>query len=162
MKVLDPIEPTQDDQEFAAQAVRQFSSGAQVRLESERTPLVRPRGRAAEPAIIANVAAERFVVIPARIAALFQQILVQVASGKAVTIVPYDRMLSTQDAADLLNVSRPFLVKLLEQEHVPIQKVGNRRRIAFPEVVKLKEKFRRQSDEAFKELAAIDNEIGID
>jgi excisionase family DNA binding protein len=71
-------------------------------------------------------------------------------------------MLSTQDAADLLNVSRPFLIKLLEQENVPIQRVGNRRRIAFPDVLKLKEKLRKRSGEAFNKLAELDEELGIE
>ena len=70
-------------------------------------------------------------------------------------------MLTTQDAADFLRVSRPFLIKLLEKEKVPIQKVGNRRKRAFPEVLKLKGKLTDQSDAALKELAELDAELGL-
>jgi excisionase family DNA binding protein len=85
-----------------------------------------------------------------------------VANGKAVTIVPHDKMLTTQDAADLLNVSRPFLVKLLEKENVKFQKVGNRCRIAFQDVLELKQRLRKESQEGFNQFAEIDEEIGLD
>jgi excisionase family DNA binding protein len=105
---------------------------------------------------------EEFVIVPAKIAELFQRVLLEVAAGHAVSIVPHERMLSSQDAADFLHVSRPFLIKLLEEEHVEIQKVGNRRRIAFGEVLKLKGKLRKRSDKAFSKLAELDHELGIE
>jgi excisionase family DNA binding protein len=111
---------------------------------------------------LANRAQEQFVAVPAKIAELFQRILVEVAAGHAVSIVPHEQMLSSQDAADFLQVSRPYLIKLLTEEGVEIQKVGNRRRIAFGEVLKLKEKLRKRSDKAFRELAKLDSELGID
>jgi excisionase family DNA binding protein len=155
MKLADPIVPTQDDQEFAAEAVRRFSPKSRAQAN------VIQFGRA-EPASFSHMANVPLAVVPAHIAALFQQILVQVANGKAVTIVPHDRMLSTQDAADLLNVSRPFLIKVLEKEKVHIQRVGNRRRIAFQDVLKLKQKMRKRSDEAFNKLAELEEELGVE
>jgi excisionase family DNA binding protein len=138
MSVLTPIQPTEDDQEFAAQAMRQFSTlsftlreklADQVKAERTKPGL--------EPPPMA--------LVPAHIAELFRQILAVIAQGKPVTIVPLDRMLTSQDAADLLNVSRPFLVKLLEKENIPVQRVGNRRRIAFKDVMALKDKLQKRS-----------------
>jgi len=149
MRVIDPIEPTQDDQEFAEKAMRRFSSlGHLSPLKGTAEFVMQDR--------------DMPVVVPAHIAELFRQILVQVANGNAVTIVPYNKMLSTQDAADLLNVSRPFAIKLLEQEKVSIQRVGNRRRVAFSEVMKLREKLRERSEEAFNKMAELDQELGIE
>jgi excisionase family DNA binding protein len=158
MKAANLIEPDQDDQEFAAQAVRQWFP------KSRRQANVIHYGRAESPesALLGEMQKVPLAVVPAHIAELFHQILVEVASGKAVTIVPHDKMLTTQDAADLLNISRPFLIKLLEKEKVKIQKVGNRRRIAFQDVLELKQKMRKQSEEAFNRLAEIDEEIGLD
>lgn len=155
MKAANLIEPDQDDQEFAAQAIRRLfpKSRSQANVMHFGRAESAPRGHIVETPL---------AVVPAHIAALFHQILVQVASGKAVTIVPHDKMLTTQDAADLLNISRPFLIKLVEKEKIPIQKVGNRRRIAFQDVLELKRKMRKQSEEAFNRLADIDEEIDLE
>lgn len=155
MKAANLIEPDQDDQEFAAQAIRRLFAKRQGQAN------VMHFGRA-ESTARGHVAEAPLAVVPAHIAALFHQILVQVASGKAVTIVPHDKMLTTQDAADILNVSRPFLIKLLDREKIPIQKVGNRRRIAFQHVLQLKQKMRKESEEAFNRLAEIDEEIDLE
>ena len=93
---------------------------------------------------------------------MFTHILVQFAQGKAVTIVPNDAMLTTQDAADFLNVSRPFLIKLLGEHNVLIQKVGNRRKIPFTEVQRLKGIMQTRSQSALEELAQLDQELGLE
>jgi excisionase family DNA binding protein len=105
---------------------------------------------------------DEFVLVPARVAQMFAHILNQFAQGKAVTIVPNEAMLTTQDAADFLNVSRPFLIKLLGEHDVLIQKVGNRRKIPFTEVQRLKEILQTNSREALTELAKLDQELGLE
>jgi excisionase family DNA binding protein len=105
---------------------------------------------------------DEFVLVPARVAQMFAHILNEFAQGKAVTIVPNEAMLTTQDAADFLNVSRPFLIKLLGEHDVLIQKVGNRRKIPFTEVQRLKEILQTNSREALTELAKLDQELGLE
>ncbi|MBO9573459.1 MAG: helix-turn-helix domain-containing protein, partial [Chitinophagaceae bacterium] len=54
--------------------------------------------------------------------------------GKGLEMIPLEENLSTQEAADLLNVSRPFLIKLLEEGKIPFQKVGTHRRVKLSDV----------------------------
>ena len=68
---------------------------------------------------------EETIELPAGAVKLLQGILEGMASGRAVTIVPQNAELTTQQAADFLNVSRPFLVQLLEQRKLPFRLVGN-------------------------------------
>jgi excisionase family DNA binding protein len=67
---------------------------------------------------------------------LLKEILQYMAKGKAITLIPSDSELSTQQAADMLGVSRPHLVKLLEEGKIPYRKIGSHRRILFEDLGK--------------------------
>lgn len=69
------------------------------------------------------------VTIPRKALDLLRFILASMAEGKAVSLIPSDSELSTQQAADMLHVSRPHFVKLLEQGAIPFKKVGSHRRV---------------------------------
>ena len=88
-------------------------------------------------------AATQAITVPRSAVQLLAQILAQMAQGHAVTLVPIRAELSTQRAAELLNVSRPFMVKLLDEGRLPYRKVGKHRRIRLVDVLA----YKRRDDE---------------
>jgi excisionase family DNA binding protein len=95
------------------------------------------------------------VLMPA-LARSLMELLRHVGSGRAVTIVPTDEMLTTQKAADILNVSRPHLIKLLESKALPHEKVGRHRRIRAEDVFNYKKRRDAERAQALAELAEAD------
>lgn len=104
---------------------------------------------------------EETIELPAAAVKLLAEILEDMASGRAVTIVPQDAELTTQQAADVLNVSRPFLIRLLEEKKIPFRKVGTHRRIRFEDVLKYKQGIDAERRKALDELAAEAQELDM-
>jgi excisionase family DNA binding protein len=90
--------------------------------------------------------------IPSRAVRLLFSILIQMAEGNAVTLIPIHTELTTQEAADLLFVSRPFLVRLLETGDIPYHKVDAHCCIKLADLLVYKKKMDSESREAREEL----------
>lgn len=92
------------------------------------------------------------------LANLLMELLRHVGRGDAVTLVPVSKMLTTQQAADILNVSRPFLVSLLEGGDIQFSLVGRHRRIKAEHLFAYKKKRDAKRSDALSRLAASDAE----
>jgi excisionase family DNA binding protein len=100
------------------------------------------------------------LVVPRAGAALLAAVMNAVAKGQGVTVVPSGARLTTQQAADILNVSRPYLIGLLEKGEIEYKLVGRHRRIPFQALME----YQRHADQAARaaadELSALSKELG--
>ncbi len=99
--------------------------------------------------------------VPLTALKLLASILKGLSEGKPVQVVPIDMEVSTQVAADMLNVSRPFLVKLLEDGKLPYFKVGRHRRVKFEDVVAYKKQMQVNRRQLLSEMMQEDEESGL-
>jgi excisionase family DNA binding protein len=100
------------------------------------------------------------VELPDSIFRILHQIVNYVTAGKGVSLIPVNKELTTQEAADLLNVSRPFLIKLLEQGKIGFSLVGTHRRIRFDELMAYKKKRDDKRSQLLDDMARISQEAG--
>jgi excisionase family DNA binding protein len=99
------------------------------------------------------------VTLPRGAVRLLKDILAEMAQGHGVTVLPLHEELSTQQAADLLNVSRPYLVGLLEEGKIPSRLVGNHRRVRLDDLLAYKQHDDRERLNVLDELVAQAQEL---
>lgn len=102
------------------------------------------------------------VEIPASAAQLLVRLLSEMAKGNAVTLIPIHAELTTQRVADLLGVSRPFVVKEIEEGRLPARKVGTHRRVLFQDLMAYKKRADASRQKALDELSELDQELGLE
>ena len=142
--------PTPDEAILARESSRRLACYLSAKPQAPLRLLIQPEDAPAET-----------VSIPATAFRLLNDILMQMARGNAVTLIPVHAELTTQQAADILNVSRPFLVEQLEKSVIPYRKVGTHRRILFEDVMTYKETMDRHRLEALDELSAQAQELDM-
>ena len=88
------------------------------------------------------------------------EIIQEMAAGKAVMLIPVDAELTTQEAADLLNVSRPYFVKLIDEGKIPCRTVGRYRRVRYEDLLKYQQLADARRQSAMDSLVAQAQELG--
>ena len=111
--------------------------------------------------VAGNEPVEETLPIPAFVFRLLTNILKEMAEGNAVTLIPIHAELTTQQAAELLHVSRPYFVRLLEEGQIPHRKVGTHRRVLFKDVSAYKNRIDADRLKVLDELAAQAQELGM-
>lgn len=100
--------------------------------------------------------------LPPKILRMFANMLGAMSQGQPVTILPRSMEVTTQEAAMILNVSRPYLIKLLTEKRIPFHKLGKHRRIRLEDILKYKEERRETSLNALQALADQAQELGME
>ena len=139
-ETIEPVTPTEKDTALAKESSRKLAP--LLGSKKEMTLQVLKDGNPSEPVLV-PMAAVRMLV----------HILTEMAQGNAVSLIPIHAELSTQEAADLLNVSRPFLVKLLDEGKIPSRKVGTHRRVLFSDLAAYKKQNDKERQQALEDLA---------
>lgn len=142
--------PSADDKYLAIESSRQLTRILASHQESPLHVRIERENEAGES-----------ISIPASAFRLLNDILTEMAKGNAVTLIPVNAELTTQEAADLLNVSRPFLIEQLENGILPYRKVGTHRRILFNDLLAYKQTMNHKRLNSLSELSAIDQELGL-
>ena len=101
------------------------------------------------------------IILPASVVRLLKDILAEMAQGHAVALLPVQAELTTQQAADLLNVSRPYLIRLLEDSKIPFRLVGQHRRVRFDDLLAYQRKDDEDRRRVADELTADAQELGM-
>jgi excisionase family DNA binding protein len=133
--------PLDGEVKAAVQGLRDLAAFLSTQFETQRIEIFDKENKA-HP-----------VELPTSALRLLMDILGELAIGNAVKVVPVHAELTSQEAADLLNVSRPHLVKLLEMGELPFHKTGRHRRVLFSDLMRFKDRRDQASHEAMEALA---------
>jgi excisionase family DNA binding protein len=145
---------TQQAKERIEKNMRRSDNGALMRLEAALADI----DAETEVTVTAN---GKTVEVPYSVAQLLGQYASLLRRGHGASLVPLNRRLSTQEAADILGVSRPYLVRLVDSGEIPHEKVGNRRRLVLEDVLEYKQARDAVRRESLRELVHLDEEQGL-
>lgn len=143
------VQPGSIDAEVAGRAVRRIKD---YLMRSPEQPTVHVVGEHGD---------EDPLILPREAVTLLAFILAQAAEGRGVTVIPSHAELTTQQAADMLNVSRPYVIKLLETGEIPFRLIGKHRPIKCEDLQEYKRRDDAERRTAADELAALGQELGI-
>lgn len=142
------VAPTQEESALAKESGRQL---ARMLSKHPKDATINVRAQDSDESITIPVAAFR----------MLSEILNQMAQGNAVTLIPVHAEMTTQEAADLLNVSRPFLIQLLENKTIPHRKIGTHRRVRFSDLIAYKKAIDSTRLQTLGELAKEAQELNM-
>jgi excisionase family DNA binding protein len=142
--LIDAIQPTSAEAELARESSRRLSpfidGNLRLRVAGKKGPEIE---------------------LPAVAVRLLVRVMSEMAAGNAVSLIPIQAELTTQEAADLLGVSRPFLVKQLEEGQIPFRKVGTHRRVLLQDLQAYKEQIDAARLKTLEDLAREGQDLGL-
>jgi excisionase family DNA binding protein len=147
--MIDPIAPSESDVEVAKVSSRKLASVA-----GQKKAITQVQ-------IVAGGHSREVIDLPTSAMKLLLRILTEMGKGNAVTLMPIHAQLTTQQAAELLGVSRPFVVKELKSGKLNYQMAGTHRRIQYSDLMEYKAKMRQEHDSAMDELVKQAQELGM-
>ena len=151
LALANPIQPSEQDSKLAQEGSRVLSK--YIKTGSDQTQQL--------ISILSDNNTNEVVSLPSSVLKLLLEILTKMARGNAVTLIPINAELSTQQAAELLNVSRPFVIQLIESKLLPSRKVGTHRRILFQDLMLYKNKIDYEREKVLDQLVAEAQELNM-
>ncbi len=146
---FETVAPTEADALLARESSRRLAAHKLGKRSSVRIQLLDDSDRA------------ETVAVPASALRMFLHLLTEMSQGNAVTLIPTHAELTTQEAANLLSVSRPYLVKLLDEEKIPCRTVGKYRRVRFDDLMAYKSKDDEARARILDQMTAEAQELGM-
>jgi excisionase family DNA binding protein len=143
------------------QTVSPSETDAKLALESSRLLATHKLGKRSSVRIRLDNDQAEVITVPASALRLFLHLLTEMSQGNAVTLIPTHAELTTQQAADLLNVSRPYVVKLLDDGKIPCRTVGKYRRVRFDDLMAYKRKDDEVRAKVLDQLTTEAQELGM-
>ena len=110
---------------------------------------------------IAIVADGQEIEMPSIVSIALMEVIKTLNKGNSITLIPMDKELTTQQAADILNVSRPYFIKLLETGEIPFKKTGTHRKILMQDLMKYREQRAETRKSKIEELSSLSQELGL-
>lgn len=110
---------------------------------------------------IAIIADGQEIKIPSIVSIALLEVIKTLNKGNSITLIPMDKELTTQQAADILNVSRPYFIKLLENGEIPFKKTGTHRKILMQDLMKYREQRVENRRLKIEELSQLSQELGL-
>lgn len=141
--------PAPHEVELAQRGKRELIAHLSTKLETQRISILDADSKT------------HTIELPTSALTMLIDILGELAAGNAVQIVPVHAELTTQEAANMLNVSRPHMVKLLEEGKLPFHKTGRHRRVLFADLMTYKKARERESLDAMQALAEQAQDLGM-
>ncbi len=141
--------PSAEEIALAKLGSQELSAVIESNGEAQRINVVDKQGQAHE------------VMIPASALNLMIEVLTQLGQGNSVSITPIHAELTTQEGADMLNMSRPTFIKLLDSNEIPFTRTGNRRKVAFADLMEYKEQLEKRRLASLDELSQLDQDLGM-
>ncbi len=149
MNLLQETLPTPEEIALAKISSRELSAVLQTKGNSQTLSITDREG--VVHAVKLPVAALHFLV----------EVLTQLSEGNMIKLTPVHAELTTQEGADLLNISRPTFIKLLNNKKIPYHRVGNRRKVTFVDVNNYKQEIDNKRMTALEQLSALDQEMNM-
>lgn len=142
------------------QSTEPIAANDDERLDLDRIAHLLDDGQRQQPLQLLDVNGE-VIPLPASLAHVLREAACSLAKNEAITLVPVERELTTQQAADILNVSRPYLIKLLESGALPFHKTGSHRRVPLATLLAYKRRRDEEREHTLDELAQLNQDMGL-
>lgn len=141
--------PSAEEIALAKLGSQELSAVLEINGEAQKINVIDKEGKTHE------------VTIPSSALNMMVEVLTQLGQGNSVSITPIHAELTTQEGADMLNMSRPTFIKLLDSQEIPFSRTGNRRKVAYADLMAYKQRLEQRRLAALDELSALDQEMGM-